>query len=124
MITTTRRARERILVYGGPSMGKSTALLQIAREVIDAGQTVYAVDNDNALERLLEEDFDDIPVVGFWEYGEWVEDATDEPGLVLFKAKTWEHDLEAVVPEIIAAGGHVQGVVGLPLAGEDRRRIR
>jgi len=95
VITTTSLSRERILVYGGPAMGKSTALLQIAREVIAAGNTVYAIDNDNAFERLLETEFTDVKIVGLWDHDQWAIEG-DGPGLVLFKTKGWDEAVTGV----------------------------
>lgn len=59
-LKSTRRARERILAVGIEGTGKSYNACLIARHTPD--QTVFIIDNDNAYDRLLEEEFDDLGI--------------------------------------------------------------
>lgn len=57
-LRTQIKARECILLYGGPGAGKSHAVLSIARKC--PGDQFHIVDNDLAYQRLLETEFDDL----------------------------------------------------------------
>lgn len=57
-IRTPFKARERILLYGGPGVGKSRAVLSTARSIPSA--RFYVVDNDLSYGRLLETEFSDV----------------------------------------------------------------
>lgn len=54
------RSRERILSFGIGGSGKSYDGLCIARASV--GVTIWCIDNDNAYERLLETEFDDLGI--------------------------------------------------------------
>lgn len=62
VIDAKGRSRERILAYGHEGTGKSSALLTIARA--QPHRRFFIIDNDNAYDRLLETDFEDVAEQG------------------------------------------------------------
>jgi len=80
--------RERILVFGAWNTGKSFTWLSIARYCQDHGNrsTFYCLDTDNAIERMLEEQFADLRNVDLargyeWpDYTRWLEAIKEKAG--------------------------------------------
>lgn len=64
------RSRERILTYGNPGVGKSNAILTVARKVSDAQFHVIDTEADNYY-RLLDTDFTDLKNVIVYPANEW-----------------------------------------------------
>lgn len=77
----TRRARERILVVGIEGTGKTYNLLLIAQHSPDC--TFYIIDNDNATDRLLEEEFPDLLIREEYRDGVLDETYCDERGTII-----------------------------------------
>lgn len=94
------RSRERILAFGVPGTGKTQALMEIARRC--PADTIWIIDNDHSIERLLETDFADVKVREEWRGDgdtRMVEDSeycTEDGNVVLFHTDTWEHHVWAL----------------------------
>lgn len=67
----TIHPRERVLAMGSPGVGKSHAILTVARRCPDA--KMYVIDNDFAYDRLLATDFVDLKNVDIVPVVEWDE---------------------------------------------------
>lgn len=66
------QSRERILTYGQPGVGKSNAILTVARKC--PGNTFHVIDTEiDNYYRLLETDFIDLKNVEVYPIGEWPE---------------------------------------------------
>ncbi len=63
------QARERILAFGPPGVGKSNAILTVARRC--PGSQFYVLDNDYAYDRLLATDFTELSNVEVAVADEW-----------------------------------------------------
>lgn len=66
-----RRSPERIFGYGGPGAGKSHALLTMARRIPTAN--FHVLDNDNAYNAMLDEQFPDLTNVFVYPVYNWTE---------------------------------------------------
>ncbi|MCL6558021.1 MAG: hypothetical protein K6U74_04315, partial [Firmicutes bacterium] len=90
MLAPTKRTRERILLFGGPGVGKSRSWLTIAWRAQKSGSKArfYCLDTDCAIDRMIDEGFSDLTNVEVLNVFEWTE---YEEGLRKF--------LKAVTPE-------------------------
>lgn len=94
MISSTMRSRERVLIYGSEGCGKTTAALHWAREMPG---TVWIIDNDNSLDRLLETEFTDLHVKEEWRNGNRDHTYEQEDGrLVVFHCHDWTSAVKAL----------------------------
>ena len=55
ILKPTKRAKERILIYGGGGTGKTYDALTVAHRTLGSGQTLWVLDTDNSVTTLLEE---------------------------------------------------------------------
>ena len=83
ILKPTKRAKERILIYGGGGTGKTYDALTVAHRTLGSGQTLWVLDTDNSVTTLLEE-IDTFAGLGIAFDGHW-------------DGRGWEHDKEYFV---------------------------
>jgi len=87
------RARERVMLYGPPKVGKTKAAVDVIRKQQDV--TCWVIDADNAWEAVLDA-HKDVKVREEWWGGEKDDTYVDEDGnVVLLHTRTWTEHLEA-----------------------------
>ena len=104
VLKPTKRAKERILIYGGGGTGKTYDALTVAHRCLGPGQTMWVIDTDNAVGSLLEEvpAFEQLGIAfdGYWDGETFEHDdtfPTDPDGKVrIFHAKNWDEIVAAV----------------------------
>ena len=104
ILKPTKRAKERILVYGGGGTGKTYDALTVAHRTLGSGQTLWVLDTDNSVTTLLEEidTFAGLGIAfdGHWDGRGWEHDDTfpaEEDGKVcIYHATTWDQACKAV----------------------------
>lgn len=73
MLRPTHRTRERILAMGSYGVGKSYAWLSIAKKAQETGSPAkfYCLDTDDAIQRMLDEEFTDLSNVVLYRVFDW-----------------------------------------------------
>lgn len=91
MLAPTKRTRERILLYGGPGVGKSRSWLTIAWRAQKSGSDArfYCLDTDQAIDRMIDEGFGELGNVEVKSVFEWPE---YESGLKEFLSRVRPED--------------------------------
>lgn len=114
VLKPTKRAKERILLYGGGGTGKTYDALTVAHRCLGPGQTMWVIDTDNAVGTLLEEveAFEQLGIAfdGHWDAdaGGFVHDDTfpaDDGGRIcIYHASNWDQVVAAVAQVVGQAG--------------------
>lgn len=71
--TPKENVRERVLAYGGPGVGKSTAILKLAQtlSVVDPKATVWVIDADDGLQKIWQSQFKSLTNLKWKHVLEW-----------------------------------------------------